>query len=63
MGFYRAYRTKEEAEMVASELRMPGASGMIKLPKYPRSVTVKYVRSFSEGKGAYCVYVYPKEVK
>lgn len=50
MGFYRAYKTKEEAEEAAKKQRFDY-----------KNVTVRWIKHFfSDGRNAYGVYVYDK---
>ena len=59
MGFIRAYTDKTEALIAAKEIRKPYGYNIHDLPKYPRKVTVYYMKHFfSDGRGAYCIYAY-----
>ena len=60
MGFYRAYKTKEEAIEKAKELRKPRSRKLHGMG-YPVSVTVRDTKSFfRDGRRAWVVYVYKR---
>lgn len=62
MGFHIAFKTKSEAIKYAKELRTPAGSKASGI-KYPSTVVVRFVKSFSwySQKGAWCIYIYPKD--
>jgi len=61
VGFYRAYKTKEEAKQKAKLLRTPRGTSLHHYG-YPVIVTIRRIKSFfRDGRSAWAVYVYKRK--